>query len=150
MSGGCTGNRSACKLQIGQSTKLNRREIALHGTRTANTLCQGPVAAETQVAGWQIPPRESLTFLPPDPNGGGPERLSLWDEVKRAESGDTSGASMGLGQFNPVAGVGFKADHRDFVLCNKMSRCDLLGADTVSEGMPFCPLQEVVRTDWVG
>ena len=57
---------------------------------------------------------------------------------------------MGLGQFNPVAGVGFEADHRDFVLCNKMSRCDLLGVDTVSGEMPFCPLQEVVRTDWVG
>ena len=50
MSGGCTGKRFACKLQIGQSAKLDRREIALYGTRSANTLCQGPVAAETQVA----------------------------------------------------------------------------------------------------
>ena len=54
---------------------------------------------------------------------------------------------MGLGQFNPVAGVGFEAVLGQVGRCNKMSRCDLLGADTASEGMPFCPLQEVAGTD---
>ena len=30
--------------------------------------------------------------------------------------------------------------------CNVLSRFDLLGPDTVSGGMPFCPLQEVLGT----
>ena len=67
--------------------------------------------------------------------------------LRGPESGDTSGASVGLGRFNPAAGVGFEAVLGQVGRCNKMSRRDLLGADTVSGGMPFCPLQEVTGTD---
>ena len=151
MPGGCTGKRFACKLQIGRSAKLNRREIALYRTGIANTLCQGPVAAEAQVAasctlaGFRDASR-SLPFLR--------VRMAVVQSgpvsgrrLRGPESGDTSGASVGLGQCNPVAGVGDDTVLRQIGRCNKMSSCDLLGADTVSGGRPFCPLQEVTGTD---
>jgi len=150
-SGGCTGKRFACKLQIGQSAKLKQKGIPLYRTEIANTLCQGPVAAETQVAascrltGFRASSR-SLPFLR--------VRMAVVQtcpvfgrRFRGPESGDTSGAWMDMAQFNPAAGVGFGAGRWDLVLCNKMSSCDLLGADTVSGGMPFCPLQEVAGTD---
>ena len=152
MSGGCTGKRLACKLQIGQTAKLNRTEIAQYGTRSANTFCQGPVASETQVAascrlaGFRAVSR-SLPFHRVR-MAAIRSSLGFGRRFRGPGSDDTPGALMGPGQFNPVEGVGFEADRRDFVLCNKMSGCELLGADTASEGMPFCPLQEVTGTDW--
>ena len=88
MSRGCAGKRFACKLQIGQSAKPNRREIVLYGTRPANTFssgagCGGNASCSKLQVG-RIPSRESLTPLPPGPNGGGPEPPGLWAEVPRA------------------------------------------------------------------
>lgn len=44
MSWGCTGNRFACKLQIGPVSKLRSRENPFYGTKSANTSCQPLVA----------------------------------------------------------------------------------------------------------
>ena len=114
MSRGCTGKRFGCKLQIGQTAKLNRREIPQYRTRAANTLRQGPVAVETQVAGW----RDSGPRVAHFSSSGFEWRRyrAAWalGRFRRPETGDTSGASLGLGPFKTVAGVGFEADRRDW------------------------------------
>ncbi len=49
MSAGCTGKWFGRKLQTRAVSKLNPREITPCGTKTANTLCQGPVAGKCKL-----------------------------------------------------------------------------------------------------